>query len=68
MLIFRAEYKKQDAFAMEVADCALSDRIEKLETEIDSGNENFHFDPIFMKRMIKGTVNETHIFYLQIMF
>ena len=53
---------------MEVADCALSDRIEKLETEIDSGNENFHFDPIFMKRMIKGTVNETHIFYLQIMF
>lgn len=53
---------------MEVADCALSDRIEKLETEIDSGNENFHFDPIFMKRMIKGTdrtVNEMHICYLQ---
>ena len=47
---------------MEVADCALSDRIEKLETEIDSGNENFHFDPIFMKRMIKGTVTEKHIF------
>lgn len=39
---------------MEVADCALSDKIEKLETEIDSGNEKFHFDPIFMKRMINS--------------
>ena len=51
---FRAEYKKQDAFAMEVADCALSDKIEKFETEINSGNEKFHFDATFMKRMIKG--------------
>ena len=39
---------------MEVADCALSDQIEKFETEIDAGNEKFHFDAIFMKRMIKG--------------
>ena len=51
---FRAEYKKQDAFAMEVADCALSDQIEKFETEIDFENEKFHFDAIFMKRMIEG--------------
>ena len=41
---------------MEVADCALSDQIEKFETEIDFGNEKFHFDAIFMKKMIKGTL------------
>ena len=39
---------------MEVADCALSDQIEKFETEMDFGNEKFHFDAIFMKKMIKG--------------
>ena len=47
---------------MEVADCALSDQIEKFETEIDAGNEKFHFDAIFMKRMIKG-INYNYDFF-----
>ena len=48
---------------MEVADCALSDQIENFETEIDFGNEKFHFDAIFMKKMIKGnfTIPTSHM-------
>ena len=56
-----AEYKDQDAFAMEVANCALSDMIEKAEIslvekgrEIGGGIEEIHFGAKLIKQMITG--------------
>ena len=60
LIAFRTEYKAQDAFAMEMGDYALSDRIEQLfeqfELEAD-GNEEIRFEPDYLIRLTKGKLN-----------
>ena len=58
LIAFRTEYKAQDAFAMEMGDYALSDRIEQLSLELEAdGNEDIRFEPEYLVRLTKGKLN-----------
>ena len=58
LIAFRTEYKAQDAFAMEMGDYALSDRIEQLSLELEAdGNEEIRFEPDYLVRLTKGKLN-----------
>merc|ERR1719210_1005968 len=58
LIAFRTEYKAQDAFAMEMGDYALSDRIEQLSLELEAdGNEEIRFEPDYLIRLTKDVAS-----------
>ena len=60
LIAFRTEYKAQDAFAMEMGDYALSDRIEQLFEQFAleaDGNGEIRFEPDYLIRLTKGKLN-----------